>query len=75
MESAIHPNEGQIVVTADGHELGKVKEVSATKFKVDAAFGRDYWLANDTVEVEEGGTLRLILTGAGVDAAKSRDPD
>ena len=40
---------GDLVVAADGQELGKVKGVLETCFKVAVPRGRDYWLANDAV--------------------------
>lgn len=39
------PQSGQRVVTRDGAELGRVKEIAADAFKVDAPMKRDYWLS------------------------------
>lgn len=35
---------GDEVLTADGHRLGTVKELTRTHFKVDASMRTDYWL-------------------------------
>lgn len=47
--------EGQRVVTADGEELGSVKEVAPLSFKVDAPMALDYWLPIDAVVQQEPG--------------------
>jgi hypothetical protein len=46
---------GQRVITADGEELGSVKEVAAASFKVDAPMALDYWLPIDAVVVQQPG--------------------
>jgi hypothetical protein len=51
---------GMRVITADGEELGHVKEVGATSFKVDAPLALDYWLSLDCVverDLEEAVTV------------------
>jgi hypothetical protein len=48
-------------LTSDGNELGKVKEVTGTCFKVDAAMQPDYWLGTDTVASSTGTEVRLSI--------------
>jgi hypothetical protein len=43
------PAIGARVVTADGEELGTVKEVASSCFKVDVAMQPDFWLTTDTI--------------------------
>ena len=70
MPDIISPNDGQLVITSDGVELGRVKETTVSAFKVDAPFAPDFWLDNSTVEVEEGGILRLNLAKSAIGYAK-----
>lgn len=60
--STMTPTKGARVYTADGDELGKVKEVSGACFKVDAAMQPDYWLASDCLTGSTGEGLRLNFT-------------
>lgn len=69
------PTVGARVVTADGDELGKVKEVSGTCFKVDASMQPDYWLAADSVASQTGGEVRLVLKKDRLGDAKVDAPD
>jgi hypothetical protein len=50
---------GQLVVTSDGDELGRVKEIDSECFKVDAPFRIDFWLGKDAVEDTSLGVVRL----------------
>jgi rRNA processing protein Gar1 len=43
------PTIGALVYSADGDELGKVKEVAGSAFKVDAAMEPDYWLSSEYI--------------------------
>lgn len=61
MASSKRVSPGDLVVAADGEELGKVKEVQETCFKVSPRKGRDYWLANDAVLGREGKTALLCF--------------
>jgi hypothetical protein len=67
--------EGDHVVTADGKELGLVKEIKAERFKVDVRWAPDYWLGTDVVESAEQGIVQLFLTKDGVGPAKLHDID
>jgi rRNA processing protein Gar1 len=69
------PTLGARVVTADGDELGKVKEVSGTCFKVDASMQPDYWLGSDCVTSSTGAEVRLSIRKDQVGDAKVDGPD
>jgi hypothetical protein len=49
------------VVTADGEELGKVKEVAGNCFKVDVSMQPDYWLGTDTIASVTTNEVRLSI--------------
>jgi hypothetical protein len=61
---------GDKVMTADGKELGKVKEIGGDSFKVERKLFPDYWLANEYVDDVSGGIVQLIVTKEGLGAAK-----
>ena len=61
---------GDKVMTADGKELGTVKEVEGDRFKVERRFFKDYWLAKEFVDHVSGGIVQLILTKEAIGAAK-----
>jgi hypothetical protein len=68
----VAPTPGARVVTTDNHELGRVKEVSSSCFKVDVSMRPDYWLAtsaiaNATVELVQLGVSKDQLDSAKVD--------
>jgi hypothetical protein len=58
---AAMPAIGGRVVTADGEELGTVREVADRCFKVDVAMQPDYWLGTDTIEQATGNEVRLNI--------------
>ena len=58
----IAPTLGARVLTADGEELGTVKEVAGRCFKVDAPLTPDYWLGADTVAGTDGGVIKLAFS-------------
>jgi hypothetical protein len=64
------PTVGATVTTADGYELGTVKEVRPRAFKVDARLAPDYWLPLDCIRGAVPGFVRLTLMRDEVDAAK-----
>lgn len=55
------PSVGAPVFTSDGNELGKVKEVAGTCFKVDASMRPDYWLGNDCITSSSTSEVRLNI--------------
>jgi hypothetical protein len=56
------PISGARVVTADGEELGTVKEVAGSCFKVDVSMQPDYWLSRDTIAGGSAMDVRLTIT-------------
>jgi hypothetical protein len=61
---------GARVFTADGQDLGTVKENSSDSFKVDAAMKPDYWLACDFIQDSTASTVQLSVTKDRLDSAK-----
>jgi hypothetical protein len=61
---------GDKVMTADGKEIGKVREIGTDSFKVERFLFPDYWLANEYVDDVSGGIVQLIVTKEGLGAAK-----
>lgn len=58
-------NEGATLITLDGDEIGRVKEVRGDFLKVDASWRRDYWLPAEYVHDASSEAVRLIIpTGA-----------
>jgi hypothetical protein len=55
------PTIGARVLTADGDELGNVKEVVGSCFKVDVSMQPDYWLGTDTIASAGVGDVRLAI--------------
>ena len=66
---------GARVVTADGAELGTVKEVRGPAFKVDAPLQPDYWLGTACIATTGAGEVRLTITRAQLGEAKVTGPD
>ncbi len=52
---------GARVFSADGDELGHIKEVRGDYFKVDAPMARDYWLSRDVVSTVEPDGVTLTV--------------
>ncbi len=75
MESGYTPTLGARVVTADGEEIGRVKEVSGACFKVDAPMQPDYWLGMDCVAVSSPGEVRLTVAKNELGDVKADAPD
>ncbi|HLG11569.1 MAG TPA: DUF2171 domain-containing protein [Dehalococcoidia bacterium] len=61
---------GAKVMTADGKEIGTVREIGSDRFKVERRLFPDYWLANEYVDDVAGGIVQLIVTKEGLGAAK-----
>lgn len=61
---------GDRVVTADGKQIGTVKEIGHDRFKVERRLFPDYWLANEYVDGVAGGIVQMIVTREGLGAAK-----
>jgi hypothetical protein len=69
------PTVGERVVTSDGDELGKVKELSGSCFKVDASMQPDYWLATDCIATNTGAEVRLSFAKDRLGDAKVDGPE
>ena len=61
------PTVGTTVMTSDGDELGQVKEIRGSCFKVDAPMQPDYWLGPDTIAsaTPTQVTLRIMKSNLG----------
>jgi hypothetical protein len=55
----IEPSIGARILTSDGQELGKVKEVKGNAFKVDVHLDTDYWLPIDCIEKSSADLITL----------------
>src|SRR5437773_137282 len=69
------PVVGAKVMTADGKELGTVKEISGRCFKVDAPMQPDYWLASDCIRGSSGSGVQLTFNKDRLGDAKMSGPD
>jgi hypothetical protein len=61
---------GARIITVEGDELGRVKEVSGDCFKVDAPSRPDYWLGTETIASGSQVELRLGLSKAQIGEAE-----
>jgi hypothetical protein len=52
---------GAKVITADGQELGKVKELDGECIKIDAPMQPDYWLAADVIDLATPAVVQLLI--------------
>ncbi len=59
--SGTMPSIGARVLTLDGNELGKVKDVASGCFQVDASMQPDYWLGTGTIASSTGTEVRLSI--------------
>ena len=66
---------GDRIETSDGHELGKVKEVTLTHFKVDASMRTDYWLPRAEVATVDGECVRMDWPNSEFDKKPLPGPD
>jgi hypothetical protein len=57
-----NPSVGSKVTSSDGEELGTVRQIAGTCFKVAAPHHDEYWLGVDTVAKTSGGGVQLNLT-------------
>ena len=61
---------GARVMTADGKDLGVVKDVRADRFLVDVRWAPDYWLGIESVEQASEVVVQLVITKDDVGSAK-----
>jgi hypothetical protein len=69
------PTIGARVITTDGDELGEVKEVVGSCFKVDASMQPDYWLGTDTIVSSSGMEVQLGIAKDRVGDVKVEGPE
>jgi len=74
-DGGVMPTLGARVVTSDGDELGKVKEVVGTCFKLDVSMQPDYWLGNDVIADATSMEVRLSIPKDRVGDAKLDGPE
>lgn len=65
---------GAHVVTSDGEELGKVKQVETSAFLLDVPHHFDYWLESSLVASATDGRLELSIEASQVAAYKMDRP-
>ncbi len=73
--SGMLPSIGARVLTLDGNELGKVKEIAGNCFKMDASMQPDYWLGTDTIASSTSTEVRLAIPKDRVGELKLDGPE
>lgn len=61
---------GAKVLSADGKQLGHVREVAHDSFQVARRFLPAYWVANEYVDNVSGGIVQMLVTRDGLKAAR-----
>ena len=61
---------GAHVMSADGKQLGVVKDARIDRFLVDVRWAPDYWLGVETVENSSPDTVQLVIPKQGIGSAK-----
>lgn len=61
---------GARVMSADGKQLGVVKDTRYDRFLVDARWAPDYWLGTETVDNVSEDQVQLYITKEGLGSAK-----
>jgi hypothetical protein len=69
------PIAGAEVRTADEQSLGKVAEIRANYFKIDAAMAPDYWLPVSNVSSTIDGVVYLTFAKGALDDYKVDRPE
>lgn len=65
---------GLDVYTIDNKRLGRVKETTATHFKVDARFRRDYWLTKARIVYLDDRCIGMHFRKDELDLYRMSDP-
>jgi hypothetical protein len=65
-------NVGVRVVSADGKQLGSIKEAREDRFLIDVKWAPDYWLGTETIDNASEDLVQLILTREAIGPAKLR---
>jgi hypothetical protein len=66
---------GAAVITRDGRDLGRVKQVRGDRFKVAAPMQPDYWLSCEHVAAATPYRVELNVDGGALEAAKVDAPE
>jgi hypothetical protein len=61
---------GARVISADGKQLGVVKDVRVDRFLVDVRWAPDYWLGTETVDNASQDIVQLFVPKQGIGSAK-----
>jgi hypothetical protein len=69
------PTTGARVITSDGDELGKVKEIVGNCFKVDVSMQPDFWLGMDTITSLNASEVLLSIPKVRVGDFKLQGPE
>jgi len=69
------PSVGAHVLTADGKELGTVKEIAGGCFKLDVPLQPDYWLATDTIASSNADEVHLRFMKDGLKTVQHESLD
>ena len=65
---AVHP--GARVMSADGKQVGVVKDARVDRFLVDVRWAPDYWLGIETVDNATEDIVQLFVTKSSIGSAK-----
>jgi hypothetical protein len=58
------------VISADGKQVGVVKDVRGDRFLVDVRWAPDYWLGMETVDNASEDIVQLFVTKQAIGSAK-----
>ena len=61
---------GARVMSADGKQLGLVKDVRIDRFLVDVRWAPDYWLGTESIDTASEELVQLVITKEAVGSAK-----
>lgn len=61
---------GARVVSADGKQLGVVKDAMEDRFKVDVRWAPDYWLGTEIVDEASPQVIHLMISKQEIGSAK-----
>ena len=64
----------KLVKTADGHELGRIRETLGAYFKVSAPRAQDYWLRTERIASEDADSVTLDFNRDELDTLKESAP-
>lgn len=70
MSRGIAVHRGARVVTADGKQIGLVKDVRVDRFLVDVRWAPDYWLGTETVGDVSEDLVQLLVVKEDLGSAK-----